>query len=518
MATIRAIEVSARNLVIGQTELLTFATGGFMSAPGDTPPNTWYDDCVLTSLNFERSLFGQRQIWGQSAVGRGVLKLSNPNGELDNLARYSFDGARLVVREGEDPISLADMAVVFTGCCESQEMAMDTVTLNLRDRLADLDKPVQSNTYAGTDEGPIGVEGKDSLAGKRKPLCIGHCLGVPVTMVNASSLIGQVHDGPVAAITNPRDKAYPLTSGADYPTLAALAAADVPAGHVATCLATGHVKFGVTPAGDVTVDVQGCKKEGVYVETTAGCLRRLFVGYAGIPVEDIDQQAFAALEADAPQVVGIYIDDDTTVLDAADFICSGVLAWYDPGLLGKFTCGLIALPQGPGVAVIDELYLDQRLERQAAKHTDNGLPAWKVTVQYGRLWHVIAKSSMAGGVSADDQVRYASGWLSASAENNLVQAAYPHAQDVTLETSLVNVADAQALAERYLALVSVRRDFWVANVPPSQAVGVDLGQVVTLQQARMGLDDGQSFLVTGLVQNYGAGAVTLTLWGWDGIA
>lgn len=512
MARVQIIEIEGRNLDTGQDETLCFSRGGYMSLPTDTPPNRWYPDLVQSSLNFERTLFDTRTMWGQSKIGQGVLKLANGDGQCDYLERYSFDGRIIRILDGDDAGSRADFVQIFRGTVENHECGMDEVVFRLRDRLSDLDTALQTNLYGGTNSGPTGVDGlPGDLKDKQKPVVVGFCRNVPVTMVNTSLLIGQVHDGSAQSITNPCDRGSAQTLDPDVADLAALQAVAVAGGHMATCNRLGLVKYGTKP-GKPTVDVQG-DNTGGYVQTTATVLARLLTRYGKIPGADLKQAQFDALTAVAPGVVGLYISRDRTVLDACDDISASALAWYSPDAAGLFGCGRLRLPVGPGVATIDEILRDPRLSRQPSRHTDNGLPAWRVTIKYQRNWCVMDESTIASGVSAERTAWLKEEWRTVAAEDATIKTAYPHATEIEIETCLDAQADAQALADLLLAIVRVRRDFWQVGILPEDTVGIDLADDVTLQQPRLGLDLGKPFIASGIKYDYGLRRAVLTLWG-----
>lgn len=53
-----------------------------------------------------------------------------------------------------------------------------------------------------------------------------------------------------------RDAGHALAFAGDYPTLADLALADLPAGHYATCCACGQFRLGSAPVGALTCDLR----------------------------------------------------------------------------------------------------------------------------------------------------------------------------------------------------------------------------------------------------------------------
>lgn len=518
MGTARVVLLDAFNMDTLQVEVLGFADrGGFMTAPTDTPPDQFYRGCIKQALNFEVSLFNGRTWWGSSKVGRGQMKLGNSDGKLDYLERYSMDGRRWRILEGDEDAPLATLTPTFTGIMAPHTMGNEVV-INLRDRLAELDKSLCANLYAGTNSGPTGIEGGTDLKGKRKAISLGHTKNVRAEIVNSSSLMLQFNDGPIEDASNPCHNGAPWTKGADFATLAALEAATVPAATVATCNALGLGKAGSRPTGVLTADVKGMKHGGVYRDTLAGLLWYLFTVPGGIPEADLIQETFDALEAARPAKVDLRVDGDESILSVCDRLCASGLAWFTHDEFGRIYVGKLGLPTGPAVATIEDLLRSEPLERITSQVTDDGQPAWRVTVKWGENHTVQAKNDLASVLTEDSAQASRVEWLgqqwrTAVAEDASVKVAYPNAVELEIETRLTAKSDADALAAEVLAMFSVRRDFWRLKTPPTTLNGVNLGKDVVFKHRRFGLNAGRLFTVTGLVRDQARRFGRLTLWG-----
>jgi hypothetical protein len=519
MSLQRVVLLDAVRRDTGQTVTFGFADrGGFMTAPTDTPASTFYPGRVKQALNFEVSLFEGRTWWGRSKIGQGVMKLSNPDGALDYLDEYSFDGRRWRILEGDENAALADFAPIFTGVMARHDSALGEITINLRDRLAELDKPLCANVYAGTNSGPDGVEGGESLKGKRKAVCLGPCKNVKAEIVNTSSLMLQFNDGAVEDLGNFRHNGAPWARGQDFSTLAGLKAATVPAATVATCLAAGFGKAGSRPTGILTADVKGMKAGGVYRDTLAGLLRYLLTAHGGIPETDLVLSSFDTLEAARPGKVDLRVDNDETILSACDRLCASGLAWYAQDEFGKIHVGKLGLPAGPALATVEDVLRSEALERLPHQVTEDGMPAWRVTVKWGENHTVQEKTSLAAVLTEDAaQAAYVEWlgkqWRTAVAEDSTVKTAYPNAKEIEVETRLTSQADADALAAEILAMFKVPRDFWRIKTPPAHLAGVRLGTDVLFKHRRFGLNAGRLFTATGLVLDLGRRFGRLTMWG-----
>lgn len=517
MARQRVMLLDGLNLDTLQEETLGFSDrGGFMTAPTDTPSNTFYRGVIKQALNFEVSLFNGRTWWGQSRVGKGQAKLANLDGKLDYLERYSFDGRAWRILEGKEDAALATFTPIFSGVMAPHNMGNDVV-INLRDRFAILDKPLCQNTYAGNNSGPSGVEGGEDLKGKRKGVSLGCTRNTTLQMVNSSALMLQFSDGQVEAVSNFRHNGAPWTLGADYATLALLEAATVPAATVGTCLAEGYGKAGSRPTGTLTADVKGLKTGGVYRDTLAGLLWHLFI-LGGIPESDLIEETFDALEAARPGKVNLRVEGDDTILDACDRLCASGLAWFTHDEFGRVYVGKLGLPAGPAVATIENLLRSEPLERLPHQVTEDGIPAWRVTVKWGRNYTVQDRDSLAAVLTEDaaqaDLVEFlGQEWRTAVAEDATVKNLWPSAKEIEIETCLDAQADAEALAAEVLAMFKVPREFWKAKVPPGELAGVKLGKDVLFKHRRYELNAGRLFTATGLTRDLGRRSGRIIMWG-----
>lgn len=160
-------------------------------------PSVWLPR-IVQPANLRRDIFERGTTGGSSRVGIGELILSNPDGALDALIDYGFDGRRVIIWYGPDDGEFsADFVRVFTGTVEQATFEMKRVTFKLRDRQYELQTSIQNNLYAGTNVIPLGLEGLTDIQGKPKPLTFGTRKNVTAVCVNTAKLIYRVHDGEV---------------------------------------------------------------------------------------------------------------------------------------------------------------------------------------------------------------------------------------------------------------------------------------------------------------------------------
>ena len=100
----------------GATLTLYVGTHGMVTAPGDTPANTYFNPNLLDGLVFERSMLGTGRVGGRALPSRGGVTLVN-TGEFDGWLYYHWSGRAVTVRLGRVGDAFADFETVFDGVC-----------------------------------------------------------------------------------------------------------------------------------------------------------------------------------------------------------------------------------------------------------------------------------------------------------------------------------------------------------------------------------------------------------------
>lgn len=511
------LDVDAYDIAASAPTTLRFATDGLTTAPDDTPPNVYYAPLLAVPASFETGVFRDGVTGGAGDISLGEIELVALSGSLDMLADYALDGRRFVLRHATgDRVDTA--ATIMTGVVESLELGWKRAILNIRDRRAELETPIQTNLYAGTNCGPAGVEGDANLKGKEKPLCFGHCLNISATQVNASTLIYQVHAGPVAAVEAVYDQGLALTATTDYPTVAALTAATFAAGQYATCLNSGLLRLWAKPAGAVTADVRG-DASGGYVSTVSGIMERILRTRAGYDSAALAAADFAALAAANPAEVGLYIKAGSSrdIDQALDDLARSIGAWWTFDRYGVVRVGRFAAPAGEPAALITPVEVlageDGGVDKVPANDEGNGVPIHRVSLTYGRNWTTQADNALAGAVTDTRRAWLAEETRMIVVEDTAILAVHPLSPAITVDTLLVDQTAAAVEAARLLALYKVRRDRFRVRLRLRYGLPLALGEVVRLALPRFGLDGGKLFTVLGLSLDFEDGYVEADLYG-----
>src|SRR5690606_14681658 len=158
--------------------------------------------------------------------------------------------------------------------------------------------------------------------------------------------------------------------------------------------------------------------------------------------------------------------------------------------LGVFRMQRFGEPSGfPTVTLTEAETFD--IDLLATGDEGRGVPAWRVTVRYGRNWYPMDRDNIDVATSEAFKAFATTEWRTAVAEDSSVKAINRLASDLTFETYLTEEADAEAEATRLLALHSVGRDRFQVSVKSFLVDRVELGSVVRLVHRRFGLAAGK---------------------------
>lgn len=519
MAQIIVADIDCFDPGLPGVRTLRFATQGYTTGASDTPAHTFYEGRIQSPANISRSCFrGGSATSGASSIGFGDLVLVNNDGALDGLLDYSFAGRSITIRLGvvlPNSGGAPSWVTILKGVMEQAEFSWQHVTFRVRDRQQDLAKPIQQSRFGGTNSLPNGLDGvATDLKGKPKPIVLGQVFNAPIPLVNSSRLIYQASDALLASVDAVYDRGAPLTAGSAYASQADMETNAPSAGQYRAwnTAAGAFIRLGSQPSGTVTADLtQGASAAA----RTAGQVWQALLLRAGLTVGDIVASDVSALDAATSAPVGIYIgsDNDTSAIQAADLVAASVGAWYGSDALGRFRIGRIELPSaGASVGTITATDV-VRIERTASADPGVGIPAWKVKLNYARLWEV--QDDLTNAVTAARKGYLSQEYRREEAADASVKTASLTSPELEFDTVLVAQSDAAAEAARRLAIYKQRRDMLQVRVrvdAPLAAV-LDLGKVVTLSLSRYGLASGKPFLIVGLRSDMRNYFFDLTLWG-----
>lgn len=506
------VEIEAYNPATSALTTLYFSSNGFTSTGSDSPAHQHYEARLLQPGLMRRDIFNQGATGGASTTGYGLIELVNV-GALDGIVDYGFDGRAIRILLGEQSAARSTFTTVFKGTMEQAEFTWERLSLRIRDRLSEFDRPIQSSLYLGNNNLPAGLEGTaDDLKGKPKPLVYGQVFNVSPPLVNSSRLIYQIHDGALASVDRVMDQGAALTAGALYSSQADMESNAPAAGMYRAWLAGGYIRLGTTPVGQVTADAtQGASASN---RTVAQIIKSIAIDRGGIASGDVVSADVTALDtASASAIVGIFILESTSIKTALDAIANSVGAWYSFDRLGRLRMAQLTTPTGAALGEFNQQDIVS-LERTPTNDTDRGIPAYQVRISYARNYTVM-NSSIAGSVSVGFRAWLAEEHRTLTATDTGVLTQHLLSPVLEFESLLVAAADAQSEANRRLTLYKTRRERLNVRlqVAPGVTDTVDLGNIVTIKIDRFGYSAGKKFRVIGIQPDYRTGSIDLTLWG-----
>lgn len=510
------VELTAAINEAGTPRTFYVGTHGFVTSGADTPANQAFLPVIKDAGSISASIFSSGATSGSSSFEPGRLRLVNVNGQFDDWIDYSFEGRPVVIRSGEGGAYPGDFPILFTGTVAEVEASVQAIEITLRDKAYVLDQPVLTVQYAGTNVGPVGLEGDpENVKGSLKPrLYGGTVFNLSPPCVNTSKLAFQVSDRSISSLAV-FDAGVALTPGADHADTTSLIAATVASGTFQTCLAEGYFRLGATPVGEVTANAAAGASDAD--RSVAQILKALATDAGGVTInpDAVSLLDFATRRPDeSSRPIGLYLSDDTTFRDAMDTVAASVGAWWAFDSLGVLQMGQFAPPVvGISAGDVIEAEVLKGFERQIADGA--AVPAWRVTVRY-RKNLTPQTSGLATSVTAARRAELAQEWRSVSAEDASIKVKDPQAREIVIESLLNEQADAQAEAERQLAIHKVRRSLFVVPVVISvfNAARATLAGQVKLFHERFGLGAGRDLVVLGYDLDYGKQQrVTLSLWG-----
>lgn len=514
MASIWLAHLTVYDPTLPGLRTLYFSSQGFTS--GATPPpggvaHTAYEPRIQQPAVLRRDCFDRGTTGGESRVGYGALELVNLDGGLDYLADLGIDGQPISLILGSMARNGAPVwETVLVGTVEQPAIGWSSVTLRLRDRQAELAKPLSAATFAGTNALPAGLEGVDDIKGKTKPVCFGKVFNVSPPMVNTSRLIYQVSTGAISTVSAVYDRGLGLSKGADYASQADMETTAPSASTFRVWPAGGYFRLGSSPTGIVTADVtQGASASD---RTTAQLIKQIALSM-GIAAGDINAADVTALDAANSAEVGYWTDSSDDANEALDDLANSIGAWWGFDRLGKLRMQRFEAPSGTPVAYLEPADII-RIDRVANNDAGRGIPAWKVTLGYKKFF-TTQPNDLAGAVAVTRRQELAKDYRTVEAEDAAIKTRHTLATPLEFDTLLIDATAAQTECTRRLNLYKAERATITARLALDASLisSLDLGVVVRLTLPRFGMAAGRDFRVIGLQPDYKLRLIDVTLWG-----
>jgi len=431
---------------------------------------------------------------GAGGLGRAELVLAN--GEHDLTPYRDHTVGAVTLRRGPRGGAWADFTLVIAGSGEDMRFGLSgsrprRVRISLFDERAVLERSIQPTTFDGTNEGADGYEGTpETLEGQPKPRALGDLTAgqIPAVWANAVRQVIQVNDGAYRDVADIRDRGQSagLTFAGDS-TGSTFDSLSLNTGEYATDTARGYVLLNANLQGPVTLTIKG-DASGTGYEDAAPALLRRVLGWMGVPASRIGDSFD---RTDLPQwPCGVWIDEDTRARRIGDLLCRSIDAWCLPDRQGVWQIGLLRPPAGSPVTTWRE---DEDVLSLEDADGELLTPAWKVTVRYARNHAPLSRREVAPALRDSDaaaaEARQTE-WSRVTWKDQAVKDAHRDPRELTIDTVLIQRADAEALRDVLATFHGQPRHRRRVRVPIDGALDRELGEEARLIYPSEQIDEG----------------------------
>jgi hypothetical protein len=343
------------------------------------------------------------------------------------------------------------------------------------------------------------------MAGRTKPLAFGRVRNATAQQVDPANLIYQIHDGPIRD-TGGFFKVYDagvalVSTGSNYSTYAALAAASVTAAQYSTSWPTGCFKLGTIPYGAVTCDVDGDFTGSNWAQDHGTIILRILERFSDLLAAEIDYTAFAEYAATYADQIGLFLPAGDQ--SAIETVISS-LALSGGAILGQDRSGLYRIARlAPPTATPVAVFTTRELFNVSRERLPYGVPWRSWDVDYQRNWTVQTGAELAINPTVVTEARRR--FLEASSRHEYATAtgvALTHPSSAVAQRFGYYETQAGAAAEaaRLTTLYSLGRKLYRFTVKDSLFT-LAIGQTVRIVYDRWGLQGGRNLVVVSVTDD-----------------
>lgn len=523
-----------------------FTTRGFRTLATDTPANTYIAERVATggAGSYTRSLFGQNGMTGAITSSKGLVKLNNEDGGLDDFARFASSGGDVTAYLGDDSMAFpGGYFQLYASQIKAVVADFDIVTVQQRDRSEAFNQPIVTATFAGSGglEGTVTAARKKQLVfgapGLVSPILLDPLKQIYYLQANATDQatlsglteFGHVFGGGVPSSrgevyvfesdllseTDPDPGEYRLWSGYEGSfrinnvVIGSQAEANV------YCKGPIYFRLGTPPTADLKFGAVGMLQNRTS-ETPRAWRFSDLCNRAGL--SDVTPYTMAAINGQVEDfdVGNRLIDGDQTFMEVMNDRCKAVNGSFGFDRLDRFFCVTL---QGPESGADSSVFTftvdnDDAFSRQPIAGMER--PIWQVHVKSGRT--SASASLESASTEMQDLLARDGYYVEFAGSSPGVREAYPNAMSVSLEIDGNDFKSQElqrAFIDQFGALHGTRRDFVSLTCKrfDTTTLAIGLHDKVTLQVARFGYDAGVLFRVVTITVNLDEPSLSFVLWG-----
>lgn len=476
------------------------ATSGWTTTPADRPSQTHIPARLKSAGTFQRELFSGRRVAGRSTASFGELVIANDDGAYDAWLGYGVAGGTVTVRWGEESDAYpSGYSTVYVGRVQSLVADFTSLRVRLRDSLELLDRPVVTQSFAGTG----GLEGSTAVAGKLKQWVSSDPGYIEPILIDAATqlyFVQSTGSGGVGASFKLYVGGVEITRGADYPDAATC---------ISTAPAAGQCRFWFGPGGDgsvyVRLDAAPAFDVRVYALGYNAASAWSFTGLAAVA---------GITGGTGSLAIGAQIVDDgsTTYADVMADACTAQFGYFGMTRLGVFTCGVFSTPDVTAMASFG-IHNAWNWERQPIQDMD--VPVWSVSVSAGTTWPSNVQASATDTLK--DYMSRTPVWCSFAGNQSSTLTDNPGADAVSIELRgrhFQNSTQQATFLADYFARFGSRRDFFQCTVQMTDAMlDLELHDTVEIKLPRFSLSAGRNMRIVTQRIDCDRREITFGLWG-----
>lgn len=486
----RCILVEVIVNISGVETTLYLSNRNYATGSTDTPANTTYLPYIQTSLAFNQSL----SLDGTPSLSYGDIAIDNTNGIRDTWLNYIWANRSISIYIGDTTFTRDNFTKIYSGyVSDISSSDRNTLNISIRDLLQRLNTPVTSILVGGTDQN------KEIL----RPLCFGEVHNITPVLIDTANLIYMVHNGPIESIIEVRDNGVPLILGTGY----------------TVNLVSGTFTLLKSAFGVITCSVQGEKTTtdslgnlvvGTYSNTVVKLIQVIVSKYGNLVLSpsDMDITTINTFDTANQAPVGIYLNNNTNVINACQQLASSVAAQFTSNRSGLITILKIDTPSSTGQTrfisdtdiILGSLAVDQKVAVQGS-------------IKLGYCQNYTVQGSLLTGIPDVHKNMFGLEYLTATVKDTTVLTTYNLSAEPSIKyTNLVSNSGATTYvtneANRLLNLWKIPRFIYKMECT-AKFLTISLGEMVSLTHYRFGLSTSKYGQVISIATNWDTGRVNL---------
>jgi len=301
-----------------------------------------YDGDIKSLPNISRSI--DPLFFGKISFNSATVVLENLHGYYDDFASYDVFGQEIRLFFGDTEDNYSDLTQVWTGYIDDFVISESNIEINASDPRRKLETPIPPNTYSSDDYANI----DDRDENEPIALAYGYVKNVTPVCVDKGSyakdtagdftfkLCDMTNHDAIYAITDVRYNGESLSGSVDADDLWWKTSSDslTDATFVINKNADVELDF-----DKVKVDFSGYERsDGTLISKGLDVIRDLIETYSGTAYvnANFDVTTWDDLAGD-DRDVGLYVDDESTVLEAIEEITASIQMQFDVTGDGRYT-------------------------------------------------------------------------------------------------------------------------------------------------------------------------------------